>query len=93
MALRNFREFVSRLPGYFSLIAAFVCSGAQMISVDRTGTNAGGSDAGELYVVSGDGRYAAFPSRGTNDVANDTNGLSDVFVYDCGWAIYAKLSA
>ncbi len=63
-----------------SLAAA---SAAQMISVDLTGTTAGGGGLEESYLISGDGRYAAFASSGTNYVANDTNGISDVFVYDC----------
>jgi hypothetical protein len=33
-------------------------------------------------VISGDGRYVAFTSDATNLVAGDSNGVSDVFVYD-----------
>jgi Tol biopolymer transport system component len=32
--------------------------------------------------ISADGRYVAFASQASNLVANDTNGFSDVFVYD-----------
>ena len=32
--------------------------------------------------LSGDGRYVAFKSQATNVVANDTNGVSDIFVRD-----------
>ncbi|MEX5728454.1 Ca2+-binding RTX toxin-like protein [Rhodovulum iodosum] len=32
--------------------------------------------------ISGDGRYVAFSSHATNLVADDTNGVEDVFVYD-----------
>jgi Tol biopolymer transport system component len=63
-----------------SLAAA---SAAQMISVDRTGTSAGGGGLEEGYIINGDGRYVAFASSSTNHVANDTNGISDIFVYDC----------
>jgi hypothetical protein len=56
---------------------------AQMLSVDHTGTNAGGNDVGEAFLISGDGRYAAFSSRGTNYIIGDTNGIGDIFVYDC----------
>ncbi|MBI3846682.1 MAG: hypothetical protein HY292_18805 [Planctomycetes bacterium] len=51
------------------------------VSVSSAGVqaDAGGSSASS---ISGDGRYVAFVSYATNLVSNDTNGLSDVFVYD-----------
>src|SRR5882672_11449061 len=64
-------------------LSLFTASAAQMVSVDRTGIIAGGNGIDETYVISGDGRYVAFASSGTNYVANDTNGISDIFVYDC----------
>ena len=69
----------------FISFALFLLTGsaAQMVSVDRTGTAAGGNGIDETYAISGDGRYVAFASSGTNYVANDTNGISDIFVYDC----------
>lgn len=54
-----------------------------MVSIDRTGTQAGGSFVGEHYAISGDGRFAAFSSSGTNYVPGDVNGVSDLFVRDC----------
>lgn len=64
-------------------LALAAASGAQMISVNRTGTAAGGGGLDETYLISGDGRYAVFASSSTNHVAHDTNGLADLFVYDC----------
>ena len=49
---------------------------------------AGGSEANDesytsyLTAISADGRYVVFSSDATNLVANDTNGLEDVFVHD-----------
>ena len=45
---------------------------------------AGGQSSGlsEQPAISGDGRYVAFQSFGSNLVAGDTNGLEDIFVRD-----------
>ena len=44
----------------------------------------GGQSNGDSYLpaISGDGRYVAYSSTATNLVAGDTNGKSDVFLYD-----------
>lgn len=50
------------------------------VSVATDGTEA---DNGTFSVaISGDGRFVAFHSDATNLVANDTNGVADVFVYE-----------
>ncbi|MEZ4103493.1 MAG: hypothetical protein R3B55_03010 [Candidatus Paceibacterota bacterium] len=41
-----------------------------------------GSDSSARPSISADGRYVAFQSNATNLVAGDTNGFSDIFVYD-----------
>ncbi len=43
---------------------------------------AGGNGASELPSISGDGRYVAFESSARNLVVGDTNGRTDIFVYD-----------
>jgi len=43
--------------------------------------------------ISDDGRFVAFESRASNLVANDVNGLTDVFVYDRQTATTQRLSA
>lgn len=46
---------------------------------------AGGGEANQTSVnpsISGDGNYVVFWSEASNLVINDTNGLSDIFVYD-----------
>jgi len=49
-------------------------------SVATRGTQANGQSAGAA--ISGDGRYVAFTSEGTNLVAGDTNDAQDAFVRD-----------
>jgi Tol biopolymer transport system component len=49
-------------------------------SVDSSGTQ--GNDRSSHPSISGNGRYVAFASDSSNLVAGDTNGGSDVFVYD-----------
>jgi Tol biopolymer transport system component len=49
-------------------------------STDSSGTRSNG-DSSEP-ALSSDGRFVAFTSNATNLVANDTNGVSDVFLHD-----------
>ena len=42
--------------------------------------------------ISADGRWIAFDSKASNLVAGDTNGLSDIFVYDAQTATIARVS-
>ena len=56
-------------------------SGAtERVSVSSEGVQGNGPSL--HAVISGDGRFVAFHSFATNLVANDTNGVSDVFVRD-----------
>jgi Tol biopolymer transport system component len=50
------------------------------VSVDDSGTQANGESFRPS--ISGDGRYVAFYSEATDLVSGDTNGATDVFVYD-----------
>jgi Tol biopolymer transport system component len=50
------------------------------MSVDSTGTEANGDSFAPA--ISGDGRFVAFSSSGSNLVTGDTNGVNDVFVRD-----------
>src|ERR1035437_7534229 len=52
-----------------------------LISVNLTGTNGGNADSLPAG-VSTDGRYVLFASSASDLVADDTNGVSDVFVRD-----------
>lgn len=54
--------------------------GKRIISSPPAGGQADG--ASEVGGISGDGRFVVFSSTATNLVADDRNGLSDVFVYD-----------
>ena len=57
-----------------------VAKTTERVSVASNGTQANGSSS--FSSISGDGRYIAFESSASNLVANDTNGQSDIFVYD-----------
>jgi hypothetical protein len=52
----------------------------QRVSVDDFGNQSNGLSGGPG--ISGDGRFVAFPSFASNLVPEDSNGLSDVYVYD-----------
>jgi Tol biopolymer transport system component len=52
------------------------------ISVDSTGLQANGPSNSVRLALSQDGRYTAFLSLATNLVANDINGVQDLFVRD-----------
>jgi hypothetical protein len=70
------------------VLSAFGVAGAQLLSVDLTGTNAGGVSLNEQFCIAPNGRLAAFSSSGSNYVSGDVNGISDVFVYDCSSRSY-----
>lgn len=51
----------------------------------RASIGAGGAEADAwswMPALSGDGRLVAFASQATNLVADDTNGIADIFVHD-----------
>jgi Tol biopolymer transport system component len=52
----------------------------ERVSVDSAGVQGNGSS--EAHSISADGRYVAFSSDASNLVTGDTNGTTDVFVYD-----------
>ena len=52
-----------------------------LVSVNRDGTGAG-NDQSLSPLITPDGRYVLFRSRASDLVANDTNGMSDVFLRD-----------
>jgi len=57
-----------------------VAGTTKRVSVSSSGAQANGNSYDP--VISANGRYVAFESEATNLVAGDTNGLSDIFVYD-----------
>ncbi|MGR8932828.1 MAG: calcium-binding protein [Gammaproteobacteria bacterium] len=56
----------------------------QLVSVDSSGNQANGPSGvySGVVSISADGRFVAFDSDASNLIANDTNGLTDVFVRD-----------
>lgn len=63
------------------------------VSMDTAGLQA--NAASDTPAISGDGRYIAFRSSASNLVADDTNGLDDIFVHDqvAGTTIRVSLDA
>jgi Tol biopolymer transport system component len=57
-----------------------VAGTTELVSVSSSGQVANGGSA--KPVISADGRYVAFTSGASNLVANDTNGVADIFVRD-----------
>ncbi|MCC6500114.1 MAG: hypothetical protein IT313_07595 [Anaerolineales bacterium] len=60
------------------------------VSVDSAGSQADQGSGGAT--ISADGRFVAFVSDASNLVANDTNGMTDVFVRDRQLGITARVS-
>jgi hypothetical protein len=63
----------------------------ERVSVATGGAQANAASGGSV-TMSGDGRYVAFVSAATNLVANDSNGLTDVFVHDRKTNVTKKVS-
>lgn len=60
------------------------------VSVATDGTQADGDSTNPC--LSGDGRYVAFESIASNLVADDTNGVQDVFVHDLATGVTERVS-
>lgn len=56
-----------------------------LLSVNKDGTDSG-NDISITPVISADGRFVAFPSYASDLVGTDTNGNTDVFVFDASQA-------
>ena len=86
--------FVLRLPGggqYGDVYVRDMKAGATKLASEAVG---GGAPDGESLEpsISGDGRFVAFTSLADDLVANDTNGVSDVFVVDLATGITVRAS-
>jgi Tol biopolymer transport system component len=66
----------------FSDIFLFNRAAKTVISVSLAANGVQGNNDSEEPSISNDGRYIAFVSDASNLVANDRNGLADIFVYD-----------
>ncbi|HYC22051.1 MAG TPA: DUF4215 domain-containing protein, partial [Candidatus Bathyarchaeia archaeon] len=62
----------------------------ERVSVDSNGVQA--NDDCLNPAMSADGRFVAFESRATNLIANDTNGVLDVFVHDRTTGVTERVS-
>src|SRR5437660_8702473 len=83
----RFVAFVSQSPDQDTLrtcgqilVRDRVTHTTEMVSLAMDGTP--GNDISCFPSISGDGRLVAFESKAANLVANDTNGVRDVFVRD-----------
>ncbi len=74
---------VGLLPNNPPVALAQVCATGAMyrVSISTNGTNVGNGNSDPAR-ISSDGRYIVFASESDNLVANDTNGVSDIFVHD-----------
>jgi len=61
-----------------------------LVSVATGGVQA--NDSADRGAISGDGRYVAFASSANNLVANDMNGVSDIFLHDTNTGITTRVS-
>ncbi len=61
-----------------------------LVSVSSNGTQ--GNLTSYYPVLSADGRFVAFVSEATNLVANDTNGVADIFIHDRQTGITSRVS-
>ena len=62
-----------------------------LVSRNETRTGSGDGESGEPS-ISQDGRFVAFTSSASNLVAGDTNGVSDIFVYDIATGAMNRVS-
>lgn len=73
--------FVAVRASNFSVFLRDIETGdTQPVSIATDGSEA--NDDSTAPALSADGRYVAFQSTATNLVADDTNGVSDIFVHD-----------
>ena len=64
------------------IVSAATVSPYSLVSVNNTGDGQGGNGHSGSSKISMNGRYVAFDSSASNLIANDTNGVADVFVRD-----------
>ena len=62
----------------------------ERVSVDNVGNQANGTSA--RATISADGRFVVFESTASNLVANDTNGLADIFVHNRQTGVTERVS-
>ncbi len=62
------------------------------VSLGAGGVERQNADSNLAPTISGNGRYVAYPSRSNNIVANDTNGVQDVFVVDTQTGVTVRAS-
>jgi hypothetical protein len=75
----------------FLVLFVNTAAATERVNLDSLGNEAVGGQSFDP-AISGDGRFVAFDSTATNLVANDTNGLRDVFVHDRQTGITQRIS-
>ena len=76
----------------FTVTQVTAVSRIKLVSVGFDGLATDDNSSRFTPAISADGRWIAFDSKATNLVAGDTNGLSDIFVYDAQTATIARVS-
>jgi Tol biopolymer transport system component len=91
-----FQSFATTLvPGDSNLVGDIFVFDRQTGTIQRVSVSSAGDQAdGQSFEpsISGDGRYVAFGSDATNLVPGDTNGASDIFVFDCQTGTIERIS-
>ena len=88
-----YNQFSFVIPGRFDVFVRDLQNGTTtLVSVNHAGSG-GGNGSSFTPAISADGRFVAFDSFASDLVANDTNGLRDVFVRDLQLGITTLVSA
>jgi len=96
--LRSDGTFVTQAGGSMVISSQDSSRATSLDSIARATTGTGGSAANASSTsstggdVSSDGRYVVFQSSASNLVADDTNGLADIFVKDLQTGVIQRVS-
>jgi WD40-like Beta Propeller Repeat len=71
-----------RASTFLACLALAAPATAQVVRISVSPAGAEGNGASTAPAISGDGRFVAFASAASNLVADDTNGLPDIFLRD-----------
>ena len=79
-AATSFRQVLSARPPTATSAQAIIPAGVVLVSAGLNGASA--NSTSDFPALSADGRYVVYSSLASNLVAGDTNGATDIFVYD-----------
>ncbi|MBP9821652.1 MAG: PD40 domain-containing protein [Candidatus Pacebacteria bacterium] len=91
VTLLGFSNFVFAAPS-LPIPADPLTNGFELVNVDSDEVKGNGDANNDVFGISSDGRYVIFNSAATNLVADDTNGVTDIFVRDMESGITLRVS-